>query len=76
MRALITTDFFTDFELYDTSDLEGLKAYAKNITEGIVPDLDGSVHAFLGSQDDMTAQEATEAADTIIYLSDIEEGVE
>lgn len=75
-RVLITTDNFKDFELYDTSDIEGIKEYAKGITEGTINDLDGTKHAYIGSQDDMTPEQAREAAETIIYLSDIEKGVE
>jgi hypothetical protein len=77
MKILIASDFYAEFELYETEKPNGLKNWVA--LSMISPDpirLDPKVHKLIGSQDDMTAEEATAQADEIIYTSEIAEALE
>lgn len=69
MKVLITADFFSDFELYETTDPAALKEAARRAMLYGEPIAD-PVHVLTGSIDNMTTEEATAAADMIIYTRD------
>lgn len=76
VKVLITTDFFSDYELYETSDADDLKRFAIETAkawngECEYPELDESKHHLIGSMDDISTEEATAQADMIIYPLDL-----
>lgn len=75
MKILIAADFYTEFELYETESPADLIEQATSAyMDGT--DIDTNKHRLIGSQDDMTAEEATAQADEIIYTSEIAEALE
>ena len=74
MKILLAQEFFTDYELYETSDPELLKHKIALALMG--HDVDIKPAVILGTQDDMTTEEAEQQADEIIFLSDIAEKIE
>jgi hypothetical protein len=72
VKVLITTDFFGEFELYETYSPEILTEYARAIANG---DTETRTDAkLIGNQDTLTVEEAKQAADQIIFLTDFVEG--
>lgn len=70
MKALIATSFYAEYELYETSDIDGLKDLVKRMANGESVSPDPAIHKLLGSQDDMTTQEAIEAANETIWIDE------
>ena len=70
MKILIAGDFYSEFELYETSDPDGLKDSIKRLING--EDVDTSKHTILGTHDTMETQETIKQADKVIYISDFE----
>ncbi len=77
MKVLITSDFYSEYELYETDNPTGLKNYVALMANGYDVDPDPKQYRLLGSDSDFTTCEAIEMADEIIYVSDyIHEEVE
>lgn len=72
MKVLITEDFYTDYELYETEDINELKDYISHMSNGESAELDETRHILIGSQDDIDTETAIKEADEIIYISDFE----
>lgn len=72
MIVLITSDFFAEYELIETENIEVTKERIKDYLSGKDIQID-PYYTIIGSMDDMTAEEAQKAADEVIYLSDFEE---
>lgn len=72
MKVLITTDFYAEYELYETENINGLKNYVALMVLN-TPDLelDENKYKLIGNQDTMTTEEAIEQADEIIYMDEI-----
>lgn len=72
MKALITTDFYAEYELYETENINGLKNYVALMVLN-TPDLelDENKYKLIGNQDTMTTEEAIKQADEIIYMDEI-----
>ena len=70
MRILVASDFYSEFELYETSDPDGLKDSIKRLING--EDVDTNKHTILGTHDTIETQEAITQADEVIYISDFE----
>ena len=62
MIVMITSDFYSEYELYRTEDPEDIK---KDITN-----IDTSKHELIGSHDDIWTDEALKMADEVIYIED------
>ena len=73
MKILIATDFYAEYELYETDKPEGLKNYISLMLLGSDIELDENKYKLIGNQDTIETQEAIEQADKIIYISDIAE---
>ena len=73
MKILLTSDFFYEYDLYETSDPEALKAWIRDMMNGRFSKMDETKHKLIGTQDDLTADEAQAAADEIIYDGDMYE---
>lgn len=71
MKVLITSDFYSEYELYETNNVNGLKNYAALMVQNIDVDLDENQYKLLGYQDTLETQEAIEQADEIIYIDEI-----
>lgn len=69
MKILVASDFYSEFELYETSDPNGLKDNIKRLING--EDVDISKHTILGTHDTIDTQEAIAQADKIIYTSEL-----
>lgn len=69
--VLITSDFFSQYELYRTADVEELKDIirAYEAGEDIAPNPDR--HQLIGSQDEISTEDAKQRTDEIIYFEDI-----
>lgn len=70
---LVTTDFFSEFELYETTDPDDLRDYLTRLYNGEDVELDETKHTLLGSQDDTETSEARAAADETIYTYELAE---
>lgn len=72
MKVLITSDFYSEYELYETENINGLKNYAALMVLN-TPDLelDENKYKLIGNQDTMTTEEAIKQADEIIYIDEI-----
>lgn len=73
MKILLASDFYYEYELYETSDPEALKTWIRDMMNGRFSKMDEAKHKLLGTQDDMDADEAQAAADEIIYDGDMYE---
>ena len=71
MKVLITSSFYSEYELYETNNVNGLKNYAALMVQNIDVDLDENQYKLLGYQDTLETQEAIEQADEIIYIDEI-----
>ena len=71
MKVLIAADFLSEYELYETNDIEDLKDITRRFENGENVAPDTTKHKLIGSQDDMLASEARAAADEIIYVCDL-----
>ena len=66
MTILITSDFYTDFELIEVeSDKD-----AENYIQACISNTELPQVTIIGSSDNLTSDEAIERADKIIYISD------
>lgn len=72
MKVLITEDFYSNYELYETEDISELKDYVSLMANGKSAELDETRHILVGSQDDIDTETAIKEADEIIYISDFE----
>lgn len=77
ITVLITTDFYAEYELYKTDDIDDLKHVTKLMVNGDdVIEPDPAHHKLIGSNlgtgKDIDTQTAIKMADEIIYLSDYE----
>lgn len=70
---LVTTDFYSEFELYETTDPDDLKEYLTKLYSGEDVELDEAKHELIGSQDDIDTQDAINAADETIYTYELVE---
>jgi len=73
MKILVTADFYSEFELYETSDPEDFKSWVRDMVNERPRDLDESKHQIIGFHETMETEEATKAADEIIYMTDLYE---
>ena len=71
MKVLITSSFYSEYELYETNNVNGLKNYAALMVQNIDVDLDENQYKLLGYQDTLETREAIEQADEIIYIDEI-----
>ena len=76
MKVLVAESFYSDFALFETEDPNGLNHYARLYTLGQEVDCDPETYKMIGCQDTMTAEEAMEEADQVIYLSELAEELE
>ena len=72
MIVLLTSDFFADFELIETENIDKTKGRIKEALSGKDIQID-QYYTVIGSSDNMTTEEAQKAANEVIYLSDFEE---
>ena len=72
MIVLVTSDFFAEYELIQTENIEITKERIKEALSGKDIQID-QYYTVIGSVDNMEASEAREKADQIIYISDLEE---
>lgn len=70
---LVTTDFYSEFELYETTDPDDLKEYLTALYNGESVEIDETKHELIGSQDDIDTQDAINAADETIYCYELTE---
>ena len=73
MKVLITSDFYSEYELYETDNLAGLKNYVALMANGGDTELDPKQYKLLGTDDNITTEDVIKMADEIIYISDYEE---
>ena len=72
MILLVTSDFFADYELIETENIDETKKRIKDLVSGKDVKID-QYYSIIGSVDNMTAEDARNQADEIIYISDFEE---
>ena len=72
MIVLLTSDFFAEYELIQTENIDKTKERIKDALSGKDMQID-QYYTIIGSMDDMTAEEAQAAADQVLYISDFEE---
>lgn len=70
---LVTADFYSEFELYETTDPDDLKEWVRDMVNGRFRDLDERYHELSATHDTMETEEAIRVADEIIYMSDLDE---
>ena len=69
---VVTSDFFAEYELIQTENIEATKERIKDMISGKEVKQD-QFYTIIGSVDNMTTEEARNQADEIIYISDFEE---
>lgn len=72
MIVLVTSDFFAEYELIQTENIEVTKERIKDALSGKDIQID-QYYTVIGSVDNMTTEEARNQADEVIYISDLEE---
>ena len=72
MIVLLTSDFFADYELIETENIDKTRKKIKDLVSGKDIQID-QYYSIIGSVDNMTTQEAQAAADQVLYISDFEE---
>lgn len=70
MKILIATSFYSEYELYDTNDPDGLVKDIRNMAKG--KEVDTSRHKLLGYQDTIDTQEAIAQADKVVFIDNFE----
>lgn len=73
MKIMIASDFYCEYEIYETSAPDDLRAWIKDMINGRFSKLDETKHKVIGSQDDMDTESAVSMADEILYDSDMYE---
>lgn len=76
MIVMITSDFYSEYELYRTDDFEGLKDLYKEYLEQGEIEIDINKYKLLCCQDDITTEAALKIADQVLYIGDIESELE
>lgn len=75
MKVLVASDFYYEYELYETDDLPEfveLTRQAVNSNEAIA--IDGTKHKLIGGQEIFDTEEAKAMADVTLFTSDFYEG--
>ena len=67
MKILFADSFYSEFELYETSNPEDLKATIKKLVNGEPADIDETQHKIIGCQYDLETDEAIKQADETIF---------
>ena len=67
-----TSDFYTEYEIYKTDNITGLKNYVAIMALDNTSDikLDPIKYQLIGSQDNIDTETALKMADEVIYISD------
>lgn len=75
MKILITSDFYEEYELYETSDREDLLQTVTDLLNGREHEIDTEKHKTIASSESSTidAMEARATADEIFFTSDLYE---
>ena len=70
MKILIASDFYAEYELYETNNPEHLKQHIAELVNG--DDIVYNEHfECIGNQDTMDTQEAIAQADEVVFISDL-----
>ena len=72
MIVLLTSDFFAEYELIETENIDKTKERIKDLINGKEIQED-EYYSIIGSVDNIESEEARNQADEIIYISDFEE---
>lgn len=70
MKVLIASDFYYEYELYETDDLEDLIEVTRRCANGEEVFPDESKHTLLGSQDDYFLEDVKAEADATLFITD------
>lgn len=73
MKILFADSFYSEFELYETSNPEDLKATIKKLVNGEPANIDETQHTIIGSQDDLETDDAINQADETIFSFELYE---
>ena len=71
MKVLITSDFYYEYELYETDDIDDLRETTRRMANGEDVSPDESKHTLLGTHDDYWLEDVKAEADEIIFISDL-----
>lgn len=72
--VLVTSDFYSEYELYRTSDVEDLKEYFRKLLKEENVDPDPAKHELIGNQDDIwNIRPFLKIIDEVFYIYDFEE---
>ena len=71
MKILVTGDFYSEYELYETNFIDDLKAWIKAALNGENKPLDSNKHKLIGSHDTICTDDAIKQADMTIYVADL-----
>lgn len=72
-KVLVTADFYTEFELYETTDPDDLEQWVSDMVNARTRDLDETKHRIIATHETMDTETATAEADRIIYMADLDE---
>ena len=74
MIVMITSDFYAEYEIYKTDDLEAVKRIAKAYANFKEPDPEDLNRVqLIGNEDNIESEPAVKMADKILYIGDFEE---
>ena len=71
MKVLIASDFYSEYELYETDDIDDLREVTRRMANGENCAPDPSKHILLGSQDDYWLEDVQAEADETIFITDL-----
>lgn len=76
MKVLIASDFYSEYELYETDDIDDLREVTRRMANGEDVSPDETKHTLLGSQDDYWLEDVQAEADETIFITDLIEDEE
>jgi hypothetical protein len=71
MKVLVTADFYYEYELYETDDIDDLREVTRRMVNGEDVSPDETKHTLLGTHDDYWVDEAKAEADETIFITDL-----
>lgn len=70
MKVLIASDFYSEYELYETDDLEDLIEVTRRMANGEDITPDENKHTLLGSHDDYFLEDVKAEAEVTLFITD------
>ena len=70
MKVLIASDFYSEYELYETDDIDDLREVTRRMANGEDWTPDESKHTLLVTQDDYFLEDVKAEAEVTLFITD------